>query len=31
MFADDTELMDEVLTYAMQTRETTPLRIHEGK
>lgn len=31
MFADDTELMDEVLTYAMQTRESTPLRIHEGK
>lgn len=31
MFANDTELMDEVLTYAMQTRETTPLRIHEGK
>lgn len=31
MFADETDLMDEVVTYAMQTRETTPLRIHEGK
>lgn len=31
MFADETELIDEVATYAMQTRETTPLRIHEGK
>ena len=31
MFADDTELMDEVLTYEMQTRASTPLRIHEGK
>lgn len=31
MFADEMDLMDEVLTYAMQTRESTPLRIHEGK
>ncbi|HLA07241.1 MAG TPA: hypothetical protein VJ022_07350 [Anaerolineales bacterium] len=31
MFADETDLMDEVLTYAMQTRESTPLRVHEGK
>lgn len=31
MFADDTDLVDEALTYVMQTRESTPLRIHEGK
>lgn len=31
MFADDTDLVDNALTYAMQTRESTPLRIHEGK
>lgn len=31
MFADDTDLVDEALTYVMQTREATPLRIHEGK
>jgi len=31
MFADDADMMDEVVTYAMRTRETTPLRIHEGK
>lgn len=31
MFADETELVDNVVTYAMQMREHTPLRIHEGK
>ena len=31
MFADEADLMDEVVAYAMRTRETTPLRIHEGK
>lgn len=31
MFADESDLMDEVVTYAMRTRESTPLRIHEGK
>jgi len=31
MFADETDLMDEVVAYVMQTRESTPLRIHEGK
>jgi hypothetical protein len=31
MFADETNLMDEVVAYAMQARETTPLRIHEDK
>ena len=31
MFADESDLMDEVVAYAMQTRESTPLRIHEGK
>ena len=31
MFADDADMVDEVVTYAMRTRESTPLRIHEGK
>ena len=31
MFADETDLLDEVVAYAMQTRESMPLRIHEGK
>ena len=31
MFADDANMMDEVVTYAMRTRESTPLRVHEGK
>ncbi len=31
MFAEDTDMVDEVVTYAMRTRESTPLRIHEGK
>ncbi len=31
MFANDADMMDEVVTYAMRTRESTPLRIHEGK
>ena len=31
MFADETELIDNVVIHAMQAREHTPLRIHEGK
>jgi hypothetical protein len=31
MFADETDLMDEVITYTMQSRESAPLRIHEDK
>ena len=31
MFANEADLVDEVVAYAMQTRESTPLRIHEGK
>ncbi len=31
MFANDADMVDEVVTYAMRTRESTPLRIHEGK
>lgn len=31
MFADDAGLIDEVLTHVAQTRESTPLRINEGK
>lgn len=31
MFADESNLMDQVVTYAMQSRETTPFRIHEEK
>ena len=31
MFADESDLMDEVVTYTMRSRESTPLRIHEGK
>ena len=31
MFADEADMVDEVVTYAMRTRESTPLRIHEGK
>ena len=28
MFADEADLMDEVVIYAMKTRESIPLRIH---
>lgn len=31
MFAEDSELVDEVVTYVMRTRESTPFRIHEGE
>lgn len=31
MFAEDADMMDEVVTYAMRTRESIPLRIHGGK
>ncbi len=31
MFAKDADMMDEVVTYAMRTRESTPFRIHEGE
>ncbi len=31
MFAEDADMMDKVVTYAMQTRESTPFRIHEGE
>ena len=31
MFADEADMVDEIVTYAMQTRESTPFRIHEGK
>jgi len=31
MIDEDTDMIDEVVTYAMRTRESTPLRIHEGK
>jgi hypothetical protein len=27
MFADEADMMDEVVTYAMRTRESMPLRI----
>ena len=31
MFAEDADMMDEVVTYAMRARETLPFRIQEGK
>jgi hypothetical protein len=31
MFAEDADMMDEVVTYAMRTRVSIPLRIHGGK
>jgi len=31
MFANEAEMIDDVVSYAMKTRESTPLRIHEGK
>jgi hypothetical protein len=31
MFADESNLLDEVVTYAMHSREATPFRVHEEK